>query len=432
MSKNKIFIFEHISGGGFNRENIPSSLFCEGFGMLRSIVTDFKAIDFEIFTLIDYRIVFLSGYLEADFIKQVNAEDNYIKEFKKLVKRCEYCFIIAPEFSNILYDLTKIASKSGRKILSVDLTGIQIGASKIKTHEFFKKKKVNTPQTYQVPFKDNSLDFRFILQKFKELKSPIVIKPNDGVGGESIFYFESDRQIKDFFQGSIYDLDFNRNYILQEFIEGDDLSISLIGFSGNKKSTPLILSVNSQDINIKNKTGEYLGGHTPVESHEQIINNLTKITNNLDFSKFTGYFGIDFVKGANQLITFIEINPRLTTSYIGIRNVICRNPVELILYSKINFVDFSAIEFKFHSIFKRLELCYTGNESNKVLDEELIPNLTKRIPEFVTPPISFNIIKENRNYSCFISTKTKSLQASKRRVKEIKKCLEQFEFKIIK
>ena len=97
MSKNKIFIFEHISGGGFNRDIIPSSLFCEGFGMLRSIVTDFKAIDFEIFTLIDYRIVFLSGYLEADFIKQVNAEDNYIKEFKKLMKRCEYCFIIAPE-----------------------------------------------------------------------------------------------------------------------------------------------------------------------------------------------------------------------------------------------------------------------------------------------------------------------------------------------
>ena len=72
MSKNKIFIFEFVSGGGFNQGDIPSSLFCEGYGMLKSIITDFKALNLEISTLLDYRISFLSTYLKADYIEIVN------------------------------------------------------------------------------------------------------------------------------------------------------------------------------------------------------------------------------------------------------------------------------------------------------------------------------------------------------------------------
>ena len=53
MSNNRIFIFEFVSGGGFNQVDIPNSLFCEGYGMLKSIITDFKALNFEISTLLD-------------------------------------------------------------------------------------------------------------------------------------------------------------------------------------------------------------------------------------------------------------------------------------------------------------------------------------------------------------------------------------------
>ena len=72
MNKSKIFICEFASSGGFNQKNIPSSLFCEGFGMLRSIITDFKTINFTISTLLDYRLSHLSKYLQADDIKYVD------------------------------------------------------------------------------------------------------------------------------------------------------------------------------------------------------------------------------------------------------------------------------------------------------------------------------------------------------------------------
>ena len=129
MNKKKIFIFEFVSGGGFNQVDIPPSLFCEGYGMLRSIIADFKSLDFEILTLLDYRISFLSNYLETDKIIMVNFEDNYKNKYKESVKECEFCFIIAPEFSNILYDLTKTVRDCKKTLLSVDSKGIDSGFS---------------------------------------------------------------------------------------------------------------------------------------------------------------------------------------------------------------------------------------------------------------------------------------------------------------
>ncbi|MCK4780346.1 MAG: hypothetical protein KAT57_09175, partial [Candidatus Lokiarchaeota archaeon] len=148
MSKNLIFIFEFVSGGGFSQIKIPTSLFCEGFGMLRSIIADFKALDFEIYTILDQRIFFLSNFLHADIIRKVNENGDYLTIFKEIVNKCHYTFIIAPETSNILYNLTKIVKNCNKTILSTNLNGIKYGTSKIKTYKLFKSRKILSPRTY--------------------------------------------------------------------------------------------------------------------------------------------------------------------------------------------------------------------------------------------------------------------------------------------
>ena len=40
MVNQKIFIFEFVSGGGYNKVDIPLSLFCEGYAMLRTTIED--------------------------------------------------------------------------------------------------------------------------------------------------------------------------------------------------------------------------------------------------------------------------------------------------------------------------------------------------------------------------------------------------------
>ncbi|MFX1420016.1 MAG: ATP-grasp domain-containing protein [Promethearchaeota archaeon] len=428
MNKNIIFIFEFVSGGGFSQYNIPTSIFCEGFGMLRSIIQDFKMLDFEIYTMLDYRICFLSNFIQADVINKVEKNDSYLKIFKDLMKKSNYIFIIAPETSKVLFNLTKVVKNHEKILLSTNLEGIKYGTSKIKTYRLFRKNKIPTPKTYKIPFKQKILDSNFIIKKFRELKRPILIKPEDGVGAELIYYFKEESQILNFLANYDDNFDRKRNFILQEFVAGKDLSISLIG-TYNPKTDPLILSVNSQDINLKTLESEYLGGYTPIENYKEIIKKLSLIINRIKHLKIEGYFGIDFIKNDNNFFSFIEINPRLTTSYIGLRNIINHNCAELILNSKSNFFNYPNIKLQNYSHFTRIDFSYNKHENMEILDNELIPKLTQIIPEFVTPPISLN---QPKRYSSFIATKANDLISSKNRVREIFEILQSMNFNIIK
>ena len=63
---------------------------------------------------------------------------------------------------------------------------------------------------------------------------------------------------------------------------------------------------------------------------------LSLVLKNIGNLKIEGYYGIDFIEKYNGSFNFIEINPRLTTSYIGIRNSINLNCAELIFNSRLN------------------------------------------------------------------------------------------------
>jgi predicted ATP-grasp superfamily ATP-dependent carboligase len=426
MSKELIFIFEFVSGGGFSRVNIPSSLFCEGFGMLRSIISDFKALGFEIHAMLDYRISSLSKFLQADIIRNVNANENYLKVFKKLVSNSKYVFIIAPETSNILYELTKIVKNYNKILVSTNLYSIKKSSSKIATYKLFKKSKVLTPRTYRIPYKKKKLDTDFIIQKLKILKCPIVIKPEDGVGAESVHYFEKKSQILNFLMKFNMSSHKVRNYILQEFIDGDDLSVSLIG-SRIFEEGPIILTINSQDININGNESEYFGGYTPLENHKEITQGLYPFIKKINLLKFDGYFGIDFIRKFDNSMSFIEINPRLTTSYVGLTKIINLNCAELIFNSKFNIPIDTEIKLLYHSYFTRIDFYHEEDDNMKEIDEAIIPKLIKSIPEFVTPPIELD---KSKYFSCFIATKTKDLLSSKIRANQIIQNLKNLNFKI--
>ncbi len=439
MINQKIFIFEFVSGGGFNQVDIPPSLYSEGYAMLRTIIADFRKLGFHITTLLDYRINFLSQYLEADKIKLVRKNDDYIKHYIECLNECIYCFIIAPEFSNHLYNLTKIAKDNKKLILSIDLDGIVLGAHKLKTYEFFLENKVNTPKTYRIPLKKKYFDLEFVLQKFDALGCPVIIKPEDGVGSESIFYFETKAQIIHFFEDSNEKLDISRNFILQEYIDGEDLSVSIINGVSSKKPeamNQIILSINAQSIKFKDPANDsiYLGGFTPVVDYEILKDSLEKILKSMDLSSFRGYFGIDFIKKADNSIHFIEINPRLTTSYIGIRTILEYNPLEMIFNQDKPSLNLNRLHHQGFSKFTQLELKYVGDETSDEIIDKIIPKLMSVIPEIITPPIALrkSVVDRDLLYYCFLATKTKDLDSSEKRISKIIKIFSDYNFRTIK
>ena len=439
MFNQDIFIFEFISGGGFNQAEILSSLFCEGYAMLRTTIEDFKDLGFHITTLLDSRIAFLSHYIKADVVKSVELGEDYFKKYIDCVRDSEYCFIIAPEFSNLLYNLTKIVKQYKKKLLSIDLNGVALGASKLETYKFFIANEINTPKSYFIPFKGKFLDLEFILQKFNQLNSSIVIKPDDGVGAESIFYFENKDDIFHFFESSNKIFDTNRKYLIQEYIEGEPMSVSIINDQPDEKTKenkPKILSINVQNLQITDNTKDstYLGGFTPVDQFEQLKTKLEDILKCVDLSAFKGYFGIDFVKKADNSLSFIEINPRLTTSYIGIRNIIEFNPMALLLNQTKKLPKYVKFVPRKFSEFTQIKLKYDGEYTSGEINNLILPKLINLIPEIITPPFMIEGVNKSPGafYSCFIATKSNDIPSSKHRISQINQIFGNYEFRIIK
>ena len=430
--KNKIFVFEFVSGGGFSKEEIPTSLLCEGFSMLRSIIEDFKSLDFTVNTLLDHRISFLSHLVEAENMESIGKNHNFIEKFKDGVKNAEFCFIIAPEFSNILKKLTKIANEYDKKILSVGINGIELCSSKFNTFQFFKSQSLSTPKTNLIPNTNGYPNKKKVQQLIKKVKFPAILKPDDGVGAESIFYFDTQEQLFDFLDNIQNHLESNRKYVLQEYVSGRDLSIILLNNKNlvDSEKQPLLLSVNSQKIQIEGSEGnsQYFGGLVPIENYKDMEKKVNFLLQGVDFRDFSGIFGIDFVYD-NKTVDFIEINPRLTTSYIGLRYALQNNPIELLMQSTMGSLSSDKPKISHHSIFKRVELNYSGTATPKEVRSKISPTISERFStEFITPP--FSLHKGSRHYSCFIATKEKRKRASVQKIEEIYSVLRDHEFLI--
>jgi predicted ATP-grasp superfamily ATP-dependent carboligase len=119
------------------------------------------------------------------------------------------------------------------------------------------------------------------------------------------------------------DLPPGKNEIGQEYIEGEHLSVSLIGsrvvgnacmyYSGDE---PRVLSINRQNIEIDSEGNfRYLGGVTPVR-HERSDEIVRTAVSALKILGCQGYTGVDVIVGDRVYV--VDVNPRITTSITGI------------------------------------------------------------------------------------------------------------------
>ena len=443
MVGKKLFIFEFITGGGFHREEIPSSLFSEGFSMLRSIIEDFKSLNFHISTLLDERISFLAEYLKADTVQILQKHENFKKIYTTQVKDCQYCFIIGPEFSNVLFDLTRVAKSQHKKILSVGMEGIQLGSSKMKTYQFFKRHQINTPATYLIPPMQDTIDQNFILDKFEEFNGSCIIKPEDGVGADYTFLFEEKSELIHFcknFPGEEYS---NRRFIIQNYIKGKPLSISVISapFDESSQNFPLILSINSQSLSLDASTHQftYSGGFTPPPlldmDYPELFEIIRTELKKMPLNEIRGYFGIDFILEGEGQIYFIELNPRLTTPYVGLRKILDCNLAQLILDAYKGILQGNFRKLNGFCSYSKLEVQYVGKNDGDILEGQLIPETLMNIPELITPLISLRAssdsAKESKRYAGFLAIASASYDLLNSRIAEITRYLEEKGFKVL-
>jgi predicted ATP-grasp superfamily ATP-dependent carboligase len=155
----------------------------------------------------------------------------------------------------------------------------------------------------------------------EEFGFPLVVKPVDGVGCEGVSIVSDSSSL-----GTALELlrPWPECILLQRYLTGIHASVSLLA----AESGVLPLSLNEQMMSV-GVPFDYRGGTVPLdhvqrEAAFEYAGRAVSLVPGL-----RGYVGVDLLLTERECHV-IEINPRLTTSYVGLRQVIDINLVEAI------------------------------------------------------------------------------------------------------
>jgi hypothetical protein len=325
-----IFVHEFVTGGGWP-ETAPlyqhasahmppassplTGLAAEGLAMLRAVLADLRAWGrFRTLSTLDRR---LQGWsLPADEVNILTPGD-YAAAFPALLARAQAVLIIAPESEGILARLSAQVEARGLRLLGSSAAAVRVAADKWRCDQRFRQAGLPTPETWRLTADVAATAAPALARK---VGWPLVVKPIDGVGceGTSLVWDAATLTRA---------LDHPRlrpELLLQRYVPGTHASVSLLVTAGEA----LPLSLNGQTIHM-GLPCRYHGGVTPLE-HPQARDALELARQAVTLIPgLKGYVGVDLVL-SDQGPTLIEINPRLTTAYIGVRQVVNVNLAQAI------------------------------------------------------------------------------------------------------
>ena len=293
-------MFEYITGGGFNRQELPDSLAGEGSLMRNALLDNLMRINsLDITVMRDWRLEELPG---VDNVI-IRPEHDVIEEFVRLVKQADLVWPVAPEFDGILQNLCQKVEALGKILLTSASTAVAIAGNKFKTYELLKRHQISTVPTRML---DNSYS-----------PGEWMVKPVDGVGC-SDSYVIANRQ--DFAR-----LELRKDaYIIQPHLQGAKTSLSCLF----KQGSGWLICANLQCFEFINRQyhlAEIVVNHHPDPGLYQPL--IIEIARALP--ELWGYVGIDLIE--NDQTWVLEINPRLTTSFVGIYDALGINIAEAVL-----------------------------------------------------------------------------------------------------
>jgi len=320
----KVIVYEHISGGGYAGQPIPPSVLSEGFGMLRCVVEDFKVAGHEVTVLLDARLSKLNPPLDADCTVPIFYPDEPEKFLKNIAKINDAIYVIALETGQTLQSLVELVEQTGKISLNCESLAIGKTADKTVLYETLQKLGV-TPKTVILNVDDGLAKAKQKIQK--ELGYPVVLKPADGVGCSGVSLVNEEAQLASAISKISSESSSNR-FIAQEFIRGEAASVSLL--STGKKVMALCLNKQNIILAGPDAASSYEGGAVPFDHwlKQEAFSVAEKVVE--VFSGLRGYVGVDFVLTEHKPFV-VDVNPRLTMSYVGLRKVAGFNVAEALV-----------------------------------------------------------------------------------------------------
>ena len=304
----RIFVYEFITGGGQIDAPVPASLAREGELMVRALLRDLCDVPgVEVVTMRDPRLPRLSGRVEVHTPRDAR-ETSLV--FDRCVDATDATWIVAPETDGILQRLSEqVLARNGR-LLGSRPAAVRIAGSKARTADLLARHGVPV-----VPVLEPG-------GPIASFAGRAVLKPDDGAGCVDTRVHHDLHAALEAWETEGR----NPNVVLQPFVEGEPASLALLARSG----CAVILSVNRQRIALNGDALAFLGCSVNALARWQVP--LASLAAGIAeaLPGLWGYVGVDLILSAAGPVV-LEVNPRLTTSYVGLREAIGVNPAALVL-----------------------------------------------------------------------------------------------------
>lgn len=243
---------------------------------------------------------------------------------------CDATFLIAPEFDGVLFDLCRSVETTGGRLLTSGSAAVHLCTDKLQLAAVLQDAGVRTIPTRQLSWDDASPPET----SEHVLHFPVVIKPRDGAGSvcNHLIRNQNDFERLQFVPGADVQ---RRSYISQPFVAGRPVSVAVLvsDSAGEANAYPVAEQFLSDDGRFF-----YRGGRIPARNVDQASIQAAALAACRCVPGLRGYVGVDLIvpADANTSPIVVEINPRLTTSYLGYRALATENLAESMLPGRAN------------------------------------------------------------------------------------------------
>jgi len=222
--------------------------------------------------------------------QHLNLEDS----LRLALEECDATLIVAPECEGMLLRLTRLAESMQKRVLGAPSKAIALSSDKQACLEHWSRLGLPTPRTILWHEKAQ------IEQGF-DLTPPFVLKPNCGAGGENTSKINDIKELA-LISGK------EQSFILQEYIEGEALSVSCLVNNGEV----IPISLNHQYMEKNGFTCDSV----------EILEDDPREAELFDLARaacsavphLRGFAGIDLLYGSSGPV-LMELNARITLAF---------------------------------------------------------------------------------------------------------------------
>lgn len=299
-----LFVFEMVTGGGLAGEAIPPSLAREGDLMVSALLRDLRDVPaVRLSTSRDRRLPLVPGVAA---IAPAPGEELWAL-YARGVSAADVAWPVAPETDGALERLARDTRALGKRLIGCRPDAVRLTASKRETARALDAAGIPVVPTFAAG------------EGLPALGGTWVVKPDGGAGCDGVRTVPNRRAAAEY-------LAEDTRLVAQPWVKGTSLSLSLLCGDGRAA----LLSCNRQHV--RQVDERLVLRAITVNALADPEGRLARLAGRIAAAipGLWGYVGVDLVLAARGPVV-LEINPRLTTSYCGLRAALGVNVAALVL-----------------------------------------------------------------------------------------------------